>query len=76
MKLTDKSERRPAGRLSPINPSHSPVAFKNFHEVQEFRLLADSSRVPQYNYKSKISSYSMLDKTPFSTIQFSPYLPH
>lgn len=47
MKLTEKSERRPAGRLSPINPSHSPVAFKNFYEVQEFRLLADSSRVPQ-----------------------------
>lgn len=44
MKLTDKSERRPAGRLSPINFSHSPVAFKHFYEVQEFRLLADSSR--------------------------------
>nr|DAL14711.1 MAG TPA_asm: hypothetical protein [Caudoviricetes sp.] len=47
MKLTDKSERRPAGRLSPINSSHSPVCFKHFYEVQEFRLLADSSRAPQ-----------------------------
>ncbi len=47
MKLTDKSERRPAGRLSPINFSHSPVAFKHFYEAQEFRLLTDSSRVPQ-----------------------------
>lgn len=47
MKLPSKNERLPAGRLSPINFSHSPVAFKHFYEAQEFRLLTDSSRVPQ-----------------------------